>query len=309
MATNKKMPPPLATLLDELRILSERIAATDAGDDAKAIKKIRLGLEQVTSQLNSTTEKLDPVLRPESIFDPSDPNTAGRVVALTLVAQAKHPLSAIPEFYGAGVYAIYYRGNFEPYLPLAGRDHPIYVGKADPDNQAAKNAVSQGMKLSARLREHARSIGKAVASLNIDDFDCRFLIVQTGFQKSAEDYLINFFKPIWNSETRICFGLGKHGDSSEKRVNKRSPWDTMHPGREWANATFENQKEPRLIIEQIAAHLAKHSPYADIHQIFERFTVDMRQISSDRFYTPAHGGVVLDESSAPARTSSSPLPE
>lgn len=294
MATGKNKDIPLASLLAELRTLTERIAAAEAGDDARAIKKVRVGLEQVTSQLKSVTTKLDPILRPESIFDPTDPNTSGRVVALTLVAQTKHPLAKIPEFYGAGVYAIYYKGDFAPYAQLKGRDHPIYVGKADPDNPAAKDAVSQGTKLSARLNEHARSIRKAVTTLDINDFECRFLIVQTGFQKSAEDYLINFFKPIWNSETKICFGLGKHGDSSDTRGNKRSPWDTMHPGREWASATAENQKSLETIIEQISAHLAAYQPYADIHEIFERFTEDMHQLDSDRFYTPAHGVVELE---------------
>lgn len=294
MATGKKQDSPLATLLAELRTLTERIAVAKAGEDARAIKKVRVGLEQVTSQLKSVTTKLDPILRPESIFDPTDPNTSGRVVALTLVAQTKHPLAKIPEFYGAGVYAIYYKGDFAPYAQLKGRDHPIYVGKADPDNPAAKDAVSQGTKLSARLNEHARSIRKAVTTLDINDFECRFLIVQTGFQKSAEDYLINFFKPIWNSETKICFGLGKHGDSSDTRGNKRSPWDTLHPGREWANATAENQKAPEMIIAQISAHLTAHPPYADIHAIFERFTEDMHQLDSDRFYTPAHGVVALE---------------
>ena len=148
---------------------------------------------------------------------------------------------------------------------LKGMDHPIYVGEADPDNQAAKDGVSQGAKLSARLNQHARSIPKTVTTLDIDDFECRFLIVQTGFQKSAEDYLINFFKPIWNSETKICCGLGKYGDSSETRVNKRSPWDTLHPGREWADATTD-QKPPATIIEQIGTHLATYRPYANIYR-------------------------------------------
>jgi hypothetical protein len=297
MAT-KKTDHPLASLLSELRTLTERISAAEAGDDPRTIKKIRVGLEQVTSQLKSVTTKLDPILRPESIFDPTDPNTSRRVVALTLVAQTKHPLAKIPEFYGAGVYAIYYRGDFAPYAALKDRDHPIYVGKADPDNPSAKDAISQGTRLSARLNEHARSIRRATTTLNINDFECRFLIVQTGFQKSAEDYLINFFKPIWNSETKICFGLGKHGDSSETRVNKRSPWDTMHPGREWADATAENQKSPETIIEQITAHLAKHQPYADIQEIFARFTEDMHQLDLDRFYTPAHGVVELEVADA-----------
>ncbi len=296
MATRRRPATQLETLLAELRTLAERIAAAEAGTDARATKRARLALDAVTQQLATVAAGLDPVLRPASIFDPTDPNTAGRVVALTLVAQARHPLAAIPEFYGAGVYAIYYRGDFAPYAPLAGTDHPIYVGKADPDNQAAKDAVSQGTKLSGRLNEHAKSIRKATTTLSIDDFECRFLIVQTGFQKSAEDYLINFFKPIWNSETKICFGLGKHGDSSETRGNKRSPWDTMHPGREWADASTENQKAPELILSQIAGHLANHPPYADIHQIFDQFMTDMRQLNTERFYTQALGAVPLEGS-------------
>lgn len=283
MATTRRPATELETLLAELRTLAARIAAAEAGTDARATKRARLALDQVTQQLASVAAGLDPVLRPASIFDPTDPNTAGRVVALTLVAQDRHPLAAIPDFYGAGVYAIYYKGDFPPYANLSGTDHPIYVGKADPDNQAAKDAVSQGTKLSGRLNEHGKSIRKATSTLSIDDFECRFLIVQTGFQKSAEDYLINFFKPIWNSETKICFGLGKHGDSSETRGNKRSPWDTLHPGREWADASTENQKAPEVILQQIASHLAAHPPYADIHAIFDRFLTDMRQLSTDRF--------------------------
>ena len=294
MATTKKSASQLASLLLELRTLTDRISAAESGDDARAVKKIRMGLEQVTTQLKTVATKLDPILRPESIFDPTDPNTSGRVVALTLVAQTKHPLAKIPEFYGAGVYAIYYRGDFGPYSALRQMDHPIYVGKADPDNPSAKDAVSQGTKLSARLNEHARSIRKAGTTLDINDFDCRFLIVQTGFQKSAEDYLINFFKPIWNSETKICYGLGKHGDSSETRGNKRSPWDTMHPGRTWADATTEDQKSTEAIIERIHAHLMAYPPYTDIHEIFERFKEDMHQLDTDRFYTPAQGTVELE---------------
>ena len=296
MATKKRPATQLETLLEELRTLAKRIAAAEAGTDTRATKRARLALDAVTQQLATVAAGLDPVLRPASIFDPTDPNTAGRVVALTLVAQARHRLAAIPEFYGAGVYAIYYCGDFAPYAPLAGADHPIYVGKADPDNQAAKDAVSQGTKLSGRLNEHAKSIRKATSTLNIDDFECRFLIVQTGFQKSAEDYLINFFRPIWNSEMKVCFGLGKHGDSSETRGNKRSPWDTMHPGRGWADSTDGDQKAPELILSQIERHLTNRPPYADIHQIFDQFMADMRQLNTEHFYKLEIGVVPLEGS-------------
>lgn len=264
--------------------------------DARALKKLREEIEGLAHELQATTARLDPILRPDSIFDPTDPTTAGRVVALTLVAQARHPLRAIPEFYGAGVYAIYYRGAYEHYRPLSGTDHPIYVGKADPGTPAAKHAMAQGVKLSGRLSEHRKSIGKAVTTLNIDDFDCRFLIVQSGFQKSAEDYLINMFTPIWNSETRICFGLGKHGDSSDTRGNKRSPWDTLHPGRAWADASSEDQKPAGLIAEQIMEHFARHRPYNSVREILDKFMVDMRQLNADHFHSGASEPVVLERS-------------
>jgi len=294
MATNRKTQSPLSEMLAELNSLTDRIAAAEVDADPRVAKKLRHSVEQTNAKLTNVAVKLDPVLRPNSIFDPTDPNTAGRVVALTLVAQQKHSLAHIPDFYGAGVYAIYYRGDFAPYAELKGKEHPIYVGKADPDNPAAKDAIKQGTKLSARLREHAKSISKARTTLNIEDFECRFLIVQTGFQKSAEDYLINFFKPIWNSETKICFGLGKHGDSPDTRGNKRSPWDTLHPGRAWADSTTENQKAPELIHEQINAHLAQNVPYKDVHEIFAHFMEDMSQMSTDHFSTPALGPVEID---------------
>jgi hypothetical protein len=287
---------PLKSLVGELRTITRSIATADARMDPRALRKMREEMERLTIELQATTARLDPILRPDSMFDPTDPATAGRVVALTLVAQARHPLSVIPDFYGAGVYAIYYKGDFEPYRPLAGTDHPIYVGKADPVNPSAKDAVAQGVKLSDRLGDHAKSIRKAATTLNIEDFDCRFLIVQSGFQKSAEDYLINMFKPIWNSETKICFGLGKHGDSSDTRGNKRSPWDTLHPGRAWADASSENQKPPGLIAEQIREHLERHRPYKDVREILDRFMVDMRQLSTDHFHSGASKPVALESS-------------
>jgi hypothetical protein len=74
-----------------------------------------------------------------------------------------------------------------------------------------------------------------------------------------------------------------------------APWDTMHPGREWATASEQDQKPRELIIEQIAGHFAKHPPYKDIHQIFDRFMSDMRQLPTELFYTPALGPVLVDE--------------
>ena len=37
--------------------------------------------------------------------------------------------------------------------------------------------------------------------------------VQSHWQGAAEGYLINLFRPVWNNETDVCYGLGKHGDA------------------------------------------------------------------------------------------------
>ena len=71
------------------------------------------------------------------------------------------------------MYALFYRGEFEPYLPVVSPDssHPIYVGKAVPKG-ARKGLVSgaraAGRPLYGRLAEHARSIREA-QNLELDD--------------------------------------------------------------------------------------------------------------------------------------------
>lgn len=276
-----RVPAGFETHLTQLRELVERLSNDTLPGESRERRLKRQAIDAAIARLSEVSAGLDPIRRPANVFDPTDPKTAGRIVALTLVAQDRHPLASIPEFYGSGVYAIYYRGDFPPYEGLSRTEHPIYVGKADPDDASAKDAVAQGAKLSARLAEHAKNIGKASDTLRLEDFDCRFLIVQSGFQSSAERLLIDFFKPIWNSETKLCFGLGKHGDSSTTRANKRSPWDTMHPGRAWAADNTEDQKPKTTIVAEINRHLEQHPPYADLAQIFNHLVADMRQLGDD----------------------------
>lgn len=309
MKKSKREVTPLEAMIKELRELAARIEGADSIDDERHAKKARLELEEVTRRLAEIAAKHDPVLRPLSIFDPTRPSTAGRIVALTMVAQERHPLAAIPDFYGSGVYAIYYRGDFPPYSALSGTEHPLYVGKADPGDAGASSAMEQGTKLSDRLGEHAKNIRKATSTLRIEDFDCRFLIVQTGFQTAAEAYLINFFRPIWNKETKIAYGIGKHGDAAETRANKRSPWDTLHPARDWAAPTEGDQKSFDEIVDQIRSHLAQHPPYTDIRQIIETFMEDMKQLSSDAFLTPDEQVVTLEVTEDPTPVDSSELPK
>lgn len=222
-------------------------------------KKVRAGIQGSLAKLTSLLDSLDPIKKPAFVFDPGDPLRIAELIVNTMNAQPKIPLSSIGRFWGAGVYALYYKGDYDAYRPIKGRNHPIYVGKADPKDTHAKTPEGQGAKLCGRLSEHAKNIGKA-SNLRVEDFECRYLVVQSAWQKAAEDHLIVVYKPIWNNETDICYGLGKHGDKSDTRKNERSPWDMLHPGRKWAEGNPVNSKSVAQIKADIAAHFRQHPP-------------------------------------------------
>ena len=204
-------------------------AIRDADMTGPSRKKILAAIAEMKESLDQLERDVDPVRLPDAFFDPAEPRLIGHFVALALISQDRERLAAIEPFYGAGVYAIYYTGPEKIYAPISGTETPIYVGKADPP-VSAKSVVQQKTKLFGRLNEHRRNINK-VAGINLTDFECRALAVQSGYQAAAESHLINLFRPIWNNETKILFGIGKHGDKAETRTNNRSPWDIVHPGR------------------------------------------------------------------------------
>ena len=213
-----------------------------------------------------------------AVFDPGNPKTIGFFIALAMTAQPRRPLGERQDFYGSGVYAIYYRGPFGLYAPLRDSETPIYVGQAAPGNENAQTPIEQGLRLAARLNEHRKNIVRASETLDIADFDYRALVVQTGWETGAEDYLIRLFRPIWNSETKLVFGLGKHGDSAETRRNRRSPWDTLHAGRGWAGAeALTDAKPPEKIEQELTAHFAKVPVYGSTEDVLNGFVEALKQ--------------------------------
>ncbi|MGH9767997.1 MAG: Eco29kI family restriction endonuclease, partial [Blastocatellia bacterium] len=212
-------------------------------------------IEKTIESLQRLLPHLDPIKLPPHVLDPSDPDVEGKLIAETLLVQERHALETVHKFYGSGVYAIYYSGGFDAYKPISGSNTPIYVGKADPATHAAVTPIQQGTKLWSRLNDHRKSI-TAASNLDISEFDCRYLVVKSAWQGTAETYLIERFLPIWNNEAGICYGFGKHGDDPETRSNARSPWDTLHPGRKWA--TKEGNRPYHLSIKQIKEQIAGH---------------------------------------------------
>jgi len=277
MANNKSETPAalVAKLKDDLEALS--IKAREANLSSIARRNLDNGMREIMEVLRDLLRDLDPIRQPEAVFDPSNPKVVGRFVSLALVAQKRYPLADVDRFYGSGVYAIYYKGDFAPYAPLSGTETPIYVGQAAPGLSNAREPIDQGEKLAKRLSEHRKNIQKATSTLDINDFEYRALVVQSGWETAAEDYLIHLFKPIWNSETKILYGLGKHGDDAKTRQNKRSPWDTLHPGRGWAAKSAEDARTEPQIREDLDTHFNATKIYSELDDVLHDFVLELRQ--------------------------------
>jgi len=260
------MPNDLSEVLAEMIKLATTLPADPAEYgkfSALRRRTMRREIEGVMIRLNTVVQLLDLTRQPKHVFDPTSPRIIGEMVARTLLLQDKERLAEAVKhsFYGAGVNAIYYRGPFDDYAPITGKEHPIYVGKADPDALHALTPQEQGTRLFVRLKDHCRSLATG-ENLNIADFDCRYLVVRSAWVETAEDLLIDWFKPVWNNELKVCYGFGKHGDSASTRANERSPWDTLHPGRPWAKSAQNtpNKKSVAVIRADIAEHFKKHPP-------------------------------------------------
>jgi len=245
----------------------------------RARRALEAEIREVMNGLGAFLSELDPIKQPSAMFDPSNPKVVGRFVSLALVAQTRQPLSDVSSFYGSGVYAIYYTGKHPLYTPLSKSETPIYVGQTAPTDKNARTPSEQGDKLSSRLVEHQKNIQKASSSLDIKDFEYRALVVQSGWETAAEDYLIHLFHPIWNSETKLLFGLGKHGDSSDTRANKRSPWDTLHPGRAWAaDKKILDSKSPDRIKSELSEHFKAHPVFQKMETLLSSFIEELKQV-------------------------------
>jgi len=190
-------------------------------------------------------------------FNPLDKRNLGESVAEALLQTA--PVEMPPEpFIGAGVYALYYVGQFPAYSALVDKNRngqflsPIYVGKAVPAG-ARKGGlgldVEHGQALFKRLSEHTESI-RSATNLEIAEFFCRFLVVEEIWIPLAESMLIERFVPVWN---RLLDGFGNHDPGSGRYSGKTPLWDCLHPGRTWAKklqpCTLTSDELERRIIE------------------------------------------------------------
>ena len=102
-------------------------------------------------------------------YNPLEKENLGKSVAESLIHQVPIPLGSIERFNGAGIYAIYYTGDFPSYSKMrewnkASDDVnlPIYVGKAVPTGGRKgliqNDTYDHSPALFRRLEEHRKSI-------------------------------------------------------------------------------------------------------------------------------------------------------
>jgi Eco29kI restriction endonuclease len=289
--------------------LAAVLSAAGSNPPQAVVRRIREGLAAHANAVEAARSSTDPIRMPRATFDPADPKAIGRMVSIALLAQPLVALSDVRPAYGSGVYAIYYRGAHPLYNGISGSETPIYVGKADPANDDASNTREQGARLTARLLEHAATIGTAegyadklpsqLSAIHLADFLCRRLVCATNAQLVAEKHLIRTFWPIWNSETKACWGMSKHGDAAKTRANKRSPWDVVHPGRLWAlDERLADSLKPDEIAKRVAATLERVPPRRDHAALLEEMLAGFRQddvLSVDTDVPPVGENVVGPE--------------
>lgn len=209
----------------------------------------------------------------EGPYNPLDKINLGKSVAEALLDRTPDSLGDIKQFDGAGIYAIYYKGDFEPYKPMAERnadapEWPIYIGKAIPSGGRKGVAVFSaitGPHVWRRLREHADSV-RATQNLKIEDFQCRHLVVDDIWIPLGETLLIARFKPVWNL---ALDGFGNHDPGAGRYSGQRPLWDVLHPGRGWAERCAARPETADVLVDRISDFLAKNQPPADPHMHFD----------------------------------------
>jgi hypothetical protein len=208
----------------------------------------------------------------EKPYNPLERRNLGKSVAEALLDSDHHSLDTVTKFFGAGIYAIYYTGDFEPYGQISEENAeemrwPIYVGKAVPSGARRgidMSAADDEDVLWSRIREHRNSV-RLADNLNINDFRVRYLIVEDIWIPLGESLMISTFKPLWNVKLE---GFGNHPPGKERVTGARPKWDTLHPGRKWAlkhPARAESQEE---LAEQVREYLDQNLPPRSAHMKF-----------------------------------------
>lgn len=160
-----------------------------------------------------------------------------------------YPLYALPDCHGTGVYALYMTSThgtaYEAALPPM---YPVYIGKSSPSSRTQPDRA--GKSLIQRLNKHRKSIAQA-ENLSEEHFVCRFIILEgrsADLVSTIESYLINTYRPLWNT-TLSGFGINAPGAGRSRQAP--SAWDTLHPGRSYAQTLCGDARDRDHLLDEI----------------------------------------------------------
>lgn len=170
------------------------------------------------------------------------------------------PLGDVERFEGNGVYALFYNGPFQAYRVISSPkgETPVYVGKAAPSMRKGEELSAMqllgaygGTSLFTRMRNHRASI-EAAENLEVDDFQVRLLVLSYIWVPLAETSVISRYQPVWNT---IVDGFGNHDPGAGRYNGMRPRWDTLHPGRAWAEKLRKREESADDIAQDVTSYL------------------------------------------------------
>lgn len=211
--------------------------------------------------------------RPES-FDPLSTvqlsNTICEIFERQPLVSMEHE---IPRFEGAGLYALYYRGDsVQLYRPLAALQIPVYAGQGRSSNSATGATVNEPYPVYSRLKKHRTSI--IDGRLPISEFRFRALLMPDVHADLGENGLRVGYEPVWNGPLN---GFGSNEQGSTTRKSRKSKWDTVHGGRRRTYGEVVHKPEELIaatekhIERQIEEYpnLSWRHPTSDVNQDLE----------------------------------------
>jgi Eco29kI restriction endonuclease len=197
-------------------------------------------------------------------YNPLDKINLAKSIEGEILNRDCEPLGTADHVVGSGVYVIYYRGSFPAYASLAEANAdacrvPIYVGKAIPKGGRkggiSSVSIATGNALASRLRKHALTV-RSTPTLDIADFRFRYLILDDIWIPLGENILIETFKPLWNV---VVEGFGINDPGKGRAAQKRSAWDVLHPGRDYAARLTGGGPDAVAVAGRIEDHYAGRS--------------------------------------------------
>lgn len=195
----------------------------------------------------------------EAPYNPLDKLNLAKSIENEILDRPVIELSSADHVKGAGVYVIYYTGDFASYACISNKNGqflaPIYVGKAIPKGGrkgGLTKDASRGRALAERLRQHAASVDEA-NNLRLADFFFRHLVVDDIWIPLGENILIETFKPVWN---RAVDGFGNKDPGQRRARQYKSPWDVLHPGRKFAVKLGDGGMTEEFLRERVFDYFA-----------------------------------------------------